>query len=407
MGHRNAGLGLTGLLALSIALALSPLAILGNGNTFTSVARAAPSPAPVLIISPMSAVPNQTILVAGTGFSTGGAYIAASSITVGGVAAIHNQVPVHTNGSFSLQITIPVNAATGSQAIAVTDSQGTSKTATVSIPGRSISLSSTSGVRGSVITATLAGFPSQHVVTVTYGGQGVVGSGLASFDGKSTVSFSVPPTALIPSTNTVTAVSGGNVLATATATHTIPDAKITVSPATGAANAEVTVAGTGFPPYSLITSLTFGGISALPLPTPVVDGKGTFTATFPLPSLPQGPTPLVVTAAGVSTVATFTTLAGTTTAALSAPQASAVFAPLETRSILEVVTTFDYENGVFLAYVPNLPGNTLKQIQPNSALFVTVSQDVTLSVSGKTFELKANVPTPVPMGALVSLIVLS
>ena len=150
-------------------------------------------------------------------------------------------------------------------------------------------------------------------------------------------------------------------MATATVTHTIPDAKITVT-------------GTGFPPYSPLTSLTFGGISALPLPAPVVDGKGTFTTTFALPLLPQ---------------------------------ATAVFAPLETRSILEVVTTFDYASGGVLAYVPNLPGNTLKQIQPNSALFVTVSQNITLSVSGKTFELKANVPTPVPMGALVSLIVLS
>ena len=180
MGHRNAGLGLTVLMALSIALAMSPLALLGDGNAFPSTAHAAPSPAPLLPISPTSAVPNQTILVAGTGFSTGGAFITASSILVGGVAAGHNQVPVHANGSFSVQIAIPVSAGSGGQAISVTDSQGTNKTATVSVPGRSISLSNTSGVRGSIITATISGFPGQHVATVTYGSQGVVGSGLAS-----------------------------------------------------------------------------------------------------------------------------------------------------------------------------------------------------------------------------------
>ena len=46
--------------------------------------------------------------------------------------------------------------------------------------------------------------------------------------------------------------------------------------------------------------------------------------------------------------------------------------------------------------MPNLAGNSLVTISPNTVLFINMTKDTTVTVSGITFNLKANVPTPLP-----------
>ena len=86
--------------------------------------------------------------------------------------------------------------------------------------------------------------------------------------------------------------------------------------------------------------------------------------------------------------------------------AETVLAPLEDTGNLELVSSFNYDTGGYQAYVPNLPGNQLSAILPNTALFITVTQDTVIVVSGVTFTIRAFVPTPVPVGPVVTFDVL-
>ena len=80
---------------------------------------------------------------------------------------------------------------------------------------------------------------------------------------------------------------------------------------------------------------------------------------------------------------------------------------LQATGCLELVTSFNYTTGQYEAYVPDLAGNPLETIQPNSVIIITVSCNVTVIVSGVAFNIQANNPTPVPVGASVTITVQS
>lgn len=73
--------------------------------------------------------------------------------------------------------------------------------------------------------------------------------------------------------------------------------------------------------------------------------------------------------------------------------------------ILVIASAFDYATGQYMAYVPGQPENPLTQIMPNSVLVVTLSEDATVMVSGASFNIMADVPTPLPVGSDVSITV--
>ena len=85
--------------------------------------------------------------------------------------------------------------------------------------------------------------------------------------------------------------------------------------------------------------------------------------------------------------------------------AATALAPLEATGSLELVSAFNYSTALFEAYVPGLAGNILATIQPNSVIFVTVTADTTVVVSGVTFVVRANTPTPIPVGGSVNITV--
>ncbi len=105
---------------------------------------------------------------------------------------------------------------------------------------------------------------------------------------------------------------------------------------------------------------------------------------------------------GYPPAAAFTT---TSAAAATGRPAGTALITLEAAGNLEVVTGYDYASGLWQSYVPGLPGNTLTTIQPNSVLFITVTEDTTVIVSGVAYNISANTPTPVPVGAAVTIAV--
>jgi hypothetical protein len=100
--------------------------------------------------------------------------------------------------------------------------------------------------------------------------------------------------------------------------------------------------------------------------------------------------------------AAFTT---STTSVGGSIAADTALAPLTATGNLELVVGFNYTTALFEAFVPGLAGNVLATIQPNSVIFVTVSQSMTIVVSGISFSIQANTPTPIPVGASVTITV--
>ena len=105
---------------------------------------------------------------------------------------------------------------------------------------------------------------------------------------------------------------------------------------------------------------------------------------------------------GYPPAAAFTT---TSSAAATGRLAAQALITLEATGNLEVVTGYDYASGLWQSYVPGLPGNSLVTIQPNSVLFITVMEDTTVVVSGVAYNIVADTPTPIPVGAAVTIAV--
>jgi hypothetical protein len=104
------------------------------------------------------------------------------------------------------------------------------------------------------------------------------------------------------------------------------------------------------------------------------------------------------TAGAYPAAAAFTTSSDASSAAVTAVTA---LTNLEATGVLELVSSFNYTTALYEAYVPDLAGNVLTSITPNSVIFVTVTADTTVVVSGVSFSVSANTPTPLPVGASV------
>jgi hypothetical protein len=100
-----------------------------------------------------------------------------------------------------------------------------------------------------------------------------------------------------------------------------------------------------------------------------------------------------------SAASAFRTEAGAVATGVSAESAlSGLAAP----GNLELVTSFNYTTALYEAYVPGLAGNALATIQPNSVIFITVTVNTTVIVSGVSYDIQANTPTPIGVGASVT-----
>ena len=79
-----------------------------------------------------------------------------------------------------------------------------------------------------------------------------------------------------------------------------------------------------------------------------------------------------------------------------------LLAPLINIGTLELASSFNYDLIRYDAFVPGLPGNPLTTIVPHSVLFLTITRDAVVVVSGVTFQVRAQVMTPIPVGSNVT-----
>lgn len=346
-----------------------------------------------IVASPASGVIGNTVTLTGSGFP--GVNIAAGSIQFGGQP--WNTLPVTiSGGQFATTLNLSgaavesAAATPGTYTITVVDNTGFSGTATYTVAARSITVTPDSSAMGSSIVIRGVGFPANRIALISYGLAGGIGTGLIDPAGNFAGAV-VVPTGLTPgSINTITATSQTAATppttVTATATHSIPAGAVTLSVTSANPGSTVRVNGTGFPAFSMVATLTIGGLNALPLPAPATDGVGSFSANILVPALPVGPTIVVVTV-GVAPqpTVTGTTLVTITTTAITPGVALAGIAGKYTR-----VWGYNAITKTHLLYDPAVPAiSDLTVLTRGQGYWINATEAVTLVYGANQYVLVA------------------
>ena len=294
---------LLALLGLAVIFSLPISWLQASQSVAAPVAEAT---APALVLSPASALANQTITLTGTNFSTSGT-ASISSITVGGTAVAADKissgslVAVDSAGKFFATLMIPVTApylAPGAQTVQVTDSDGKIASATLTIPVPTLILAPAISQWGSTVTATGANYPIYSArlgsdapldVRIEYTLPNLtvkrVVTTTPDSSGNINVSFVLPKNAPPGSKdNLVTATIAGTPTKVE-AKHSVDDAILSLSPDSGAPEAKITFSGRKLKPYTAVGSLMMGNLKMRPTANVYTDANGSFTATFVVPRL--------------------------------------------------------------------------------------------------------------------------
>ena len=351
-------------------------------------------------LSPVTGPRGTVVTVTGSSFTAGNA-VAIGGLTLGGLAVNTAAIAVNADGTLAASTqTIPGGTAYGANTMLASDGVLTGTT-TFTAEQPTIAISPTSGPTGGNITVTGGGWLPNGLVTVSRAGTAAL---TTTADGLGNITAQVP----IPSS----VFTGGTVRLSITATDsslnaaaaqifTVTSASIAASPGTAAVGDTVTVTGSNYLPSTGLTVFTIGGVSVLPRDPVISNTTGTWSASFTVPGL-SGVQTVTTTHSAVTRTATLTITAAAGGAGQPLATETAV-AVLTAASSLELVTSFNYTTNIYEAFVPGLAGNPLTQIQPNSVIILTLTSDTSVVVSGNTFSVTANVPTPIPVGNTVSI----
>jgi hypothetical protein len=225
-------------------------------------------------ISPTSARPGDTITVLGT--DTGG--VAGNDTTIGGVNVTH---AAQGAGWTSFTVTVPGGLAPGTVKVVVPDTNGTGQ-ADLLIQGSPVNLTPTSGSQGTQVTISGSGFTPSSTVDIKFGGVAWA-SGVAVTSGGDFLtvqSIGAAQQSLGPGTWTVMVTDSGTPPRTGSASFTIPERTLVLSPTESGSGSGVLATGTGFSPNTMF-SMVYGTLGTVV--TGMTDGVGSFIASFAVP----------------------------------------------------------------------------------------------------------------------------
>ena len=386
-------------------------------------------------------VPNQTVTLAGRGFSTGGSAeinvpardnIKASEATISGSAIDlepvsdklneGDVVEVDNAGNWSSSFVIPITDVTttpGDQELSITDTEGRSGSVVLNIAERQLTLTPASGRVGTRVDVAGSGFPADNpaeggdstvTVEILYSITGSEPRTVATLtpDGSGNVRgwFTVPLGAGIPSTNAVRAVyeiPANDVIVTTSAVHQVPRAGITLDQESGPAGTIVTITGGGFKRYTSVTRIDFGTLdvrSGFGLST---DGVGGFETTFLVPGANTGAQAVSVKVGETTASATFTVsadvlVAPPSPAAAPMPPAEALAAVIANDNNLVRVWQFDasMQNEApdfgWSLYDPRplfADANTIEMVESGKFYWINVQNEQTAVLGGTSRTLYA------------------
>jgi hypothetical protein len=298
-----------------------------------------------LTVSPNPAAIGQSITISGTGFTKDGSI---STITGSGTGANlkAGSITVDSAGAWSHTTTMDTIEASAvrtsdSYTITATDSGGligtssgfkrTARTLTASkataAPGESFEVSVTGMTVNDSENATTAKF----TMTISAGTLSGTTEFPVASDGTGTGTLTIPVDATV-ATLTLTATDNADELNSdasngraATTTIKVAAGVVTVDPAEAPTGKVVTVTGSGFPPSTTGSILTFGGASAIPTGGFSADADGAFSFTTEVPASSTGGS---LSPGSKIVVAKVGSIQGTTTN-FAVPNASITITPAE------------------------------------------------------------------------------
>ena len=395
-----------------------------------------------LILSPASAVANQSLSVQGRGFGrlstingyrtgttpdTSSVSIAGSSDglkeTIGAPSPRIDEgepIRVDSGGNWSANIILPINSNSttpGTHVFKVEDSGGRVGEATLTIPERTLTVDPPASRVGTTVTIAGTGFPANNsespdgapTVSIEYDGSARL-SVIPDASGNFTATMQVPLNADIPSTNTVDAVfnvgpSGSQTPVTTTAVHEVPSGDIILSVSEAAPGDTVTVSGVGFKGYTSLSSLTIGTTDILPSPRPQTGITGEISASFLVPQLPEGTQNVKARVGNVESSVPLVIKYATAEPMMPGMMMNEAMAPAMAfaAAIAEdnLITVYHFDPAT-QSEAPNfgwtlydarplfMGGNNLDMVNPGGFYFVEVSENqMGVTIGGRTMDLYA------------------
>ena len=384
-----------------------------------------------LILTPSSAVPNQTISVVGRGFSSGSTINedGPSRVSIGGDSVglkgspspsplINggDEVTTDSGGNWATEIILPMNNATltpGTYQFKVTDSDGRVGETDLIILPRTLEMSPVQGRVGSTVTVTGSGFPADNSssdapnppnVTISYAGDRRE-SATPDSEGNFTTSFRVPSVG-IPSTNVVEADFEANKKTiTVSQTHDVPEGIITLEPTEVRPGDTITITGEGFAGFEQMTLLDVGTRELTPSPRVTTARDGTFTVQVLIPDFDPGSVTVKATVGKTIASATLSIVSETTQPMMPEVMMSeeatpdVAFAAVIAEDNLVKVFHFDpatqneapnYGWTIYDARPLFMKTNTLSTITPGGFYFLQVKEDqMGVEIGGRTIDLYA------------------
>ena len=346
-----------------------------------------------LTLSPETAVMGQKITVTGSGFDTN----ATSSNDVKSVTVSKAPAPVKlgdleivTGGNITFTMTVPIskNIRRGKDNnISLVAHNDTVGAGTLVVPEATIVLDPPEARRGSTVTVTGSGFVANELVLITYGDTRV-GSDLADSRGGFVTEITVPGTAPIGMSTTVTATVEANstvkdeentdIVVEAEEKHSTPAAVITTSPDEVVSGQPLTISAENLPLHSNVNVLKIGGTDITPSPKPLTDGKGAFSASVTVPQLSLGNQTIEVEI-GVDTFTATVRIVEETVAASQAP--ADLFADLIEAGALDRIFLYNNTTQEWFLYDPD-PGfeaaNSLAELSSGDIIWIQLKEAATV-----------------------------
>lgn len=323
-----------------------------------------------LSVSPSSVVPGQRVTITGSDFAKNQDV---TSIKFGNeyVDPLPADAVTTSTGRVSVTVSVPLNVGTGDKTVALTAGAITGN-GEVTVAKPSITVSPEESLPGTIVSVSGSGFASGERLEVLYDGV-FEETGRADTNGNFSLRLQIPSDAGIGTTNKVKVQVRNQLSINASADHKTPGAMITL-PTQAQSGSMITITGSNFAPFSVLSKVTIGTQNAMPSPAPETDRNGQFSFQARVPRLGVGSHNVTVEDSATPKNTATETFTVSDTPVVSTP--AEVFGSLGDK--LLVVWRFDNATSSWASYDPNAPAelNDLTGVSRGDIVWVEVTENV-------------------------------
>jgi len=305
------------------------------------------------------------------------------------------------DGELDVLFVVPADATKGIKLVKVTTDAGGEGSAKFTVLERSLTISPEEGPIGTTVAVSGVGFPVEEGVTIQLLSDTTIlktWTVTANSEGKFTATITTEKAK--PGDNTIKAI---DIYGTeATATFTVPTAKITISPDKEAAGATVSISGEAFTAYSRVIikfldpsvsvddakemDLATAGANEVadvtPVPSVLTDARGKFSTSIRVPGLSADTYPVWVGAGSQYTAAAFEV----TAAPALVPAVESALSYIAGK--YEIVWGFDAKTQSWKLYDPENPEiSDLEKLEKGKGYWIKAKVDCTLVYGSHSYTL--------------------